>query len=144
MREELDSRMRSKPVRITALILGIALLLVAAASSLAQAEPRQLLVTLLGGKQVPVTVDAAPGSPAGSIPLPDLGGPVVSVAEIGSASRCSRRPRAPATTAAPTTAATTGTTVTGPPTTIAPDDRHHARPRPARRHRRDRQAEGST
>jgi murein DD-endopeptidase MepM/ murein hydrolase activator NlpD len=105
--------MRSKSVRITALVLGIALLLVAGLSSLATAEPRHLLVTLLGGKQVSITVDAAPGTAASSIPLPDLGGPVVSVAEIGA-------PPAPATTAIPTTAASTGTTVTGPPTTIAP------------------------
>jgi Transglycosylase SLT domain len=107
--------MRSKTVRIAALALGIALLLVTALSGLATAEPRHLLVTLLGGKQVSITVDAAPGTPAGSIPLPDLGGPVVGVSEIGAP------PAAPATTAATTTAATaTGTTVTGPPTTIAP------------------------
>jgi len=111
--------MRSKSVRITALVLGIALLLIGAVSSLATAEPRHLLVTLLGGKQVSITVDAAPGTSAGSIPLPDLGGPVVSVAEIG-APPPPPPPPAPATTAAPTTAATTGTTVTGPPTTIAP------------------------
>jgi hypothetical protein len=109
--------MSSKSVRITALVLGIALLLVAVFAGPATAEPRHLLVTLLGGKQVSITVDAAPGTAAGSIPLPDLGGPIVSVAEIGT-------PPAPApapeTTAAPTTAAATGTTVTGPPTTIAP------------------------
>ena len=113
MREELDSRMRSKPFRIAALILGIALLLVAVLSGLATAEPRHLLVTLLGGKQVSLTVDAAPGTPVGSIALPDLGGPVVNVAEIGTP------PPVPATTVAPTTPST-GTTVTGPPTTIAP------------------------
>jgi Transglycosylase SLT domain len=113
--------MRSKSVRSTALILGIALLLVAAVSSLATAEPRQLLVTLLGGKQVPITVDAAPGTAASSIPLPDLGGPVVSVADVG-APPAPAPAAAPATTAspAPTSAATTGATVTGPPTTIAP------------------------
>jgi hypothetical protein len=109
--------MRRKSVRITALILGIALLLVTALSGLATAEPRQLLVTLLGGKQVPVTVDAAPGTPASSIPLPDLGGPVVSVADVTPPAPAP----APATTVAPPTpAATTGTTVTAPPTTIAP------------------------
>jgi Transglycosylase SLT domain len=109
VREELDSRMRSKSFRIAALILGIALLLVIAVSGPATAEPRHLVVTLLGGKQVSVTVDAAPGTPVSSIPLPDLGMPVVSVSELPSAAP-------PATTATPTT----GTTVTGPPTTIAP------------------------
>jgi hypothetical protein len=103
--------MRSKPFRIAALILGIASLLLITVSGPATAEPRHLLVTLLGGKQVSVTVDAAPGTPVGSIPLPDLGGPIVSVADVGSP------PPAPVTMAAPTTA---GTTVTGPPTTIAP------------------------
>jgi len=107
--------MRTKPFRIAALILGIASLLVATLSGPATAEPRHLLVTLLGGKQVSITVDAAPGTPAASIPLPDLGGPVVGVAEIGSPAP------APTTTAATTAAVpSTGTTVTGPPTTIAP------------------------
>src|SRR6185436_17017095 len=95
------------------LVAGVALLLVSLLSGPASAEPRRLVVTLLGGRQVTLTVDAAPGTPAGSIPLPDLGGPVVGVSELASAAP-------PATTAAPTTAATTGTTVTGPPTTIAP------------------------
>jgi hypothetical protein len=106
--------MRSKSFRIAARILGIALLLLTAASGLAAADPRHLLVTLVGGKQVSLTVDAAPGTPVGSIPLPDLGGPVVSVAEIGAPP-----PPPPVSTALPTTAATTGA-VTGPPTTIAP------------------------
>jgi hypothetical protein len=119
VREELGSDMRSKPVRIAALILGIVLLLVMLVSGPASAEPRHLLVTLLGGKQVSITVDAAPGTSAGSIPLPDLGGPVVSVAEIGAPPAPAPAP-APATTATLTTATTTGTTVTGPPTTIAP------------------------
>jgi len=106
--------MRTKSFRIAALIFGMALLLLMGLSGLATATPRTLLVTLVGGKQVTVTVDAAPGTPVGSIPLPDLGGPVVSVAEIGSPP-----PPPPATTAVTTLAATTGTTVTGPPTTIA-------------------------
>jgi murein DD-endopeptidase MepM/ murein hydrolase activator NlpD len=109
--------MSSKSFRITALILGIALLLLTAISGLATAEPRRLLVTLVGGKQAAVTVDAEPGTAASSIPLPDLGGPVVSVADLGSPAP--PPPPPPVTTALPTTAATTGTTVTGPPTTIA-------------------------
>jgi soluble lytic murein transglycosylase-like protein len=107
--------MRTKSFRIGALIVGIALLLLMGLAGPATATSRTLLVTLVGGKQVTLTVDAAPGTPVGSIPLPDLGGPVVSVAEIGSPPP----PPAPATTALPTTAETTGTTVTGPPKTIA-------------------------
>jgi Transglycosylase SLT domain len=110
--------MRSNWFRIAALILGITLLLLTMISGAATAEPRRLLVTLVGGKQVTLTVDAAPGTPAGSIPLPDLGGPVVSVADLGSPAP--PPPPPPVTTAIPTTAASTGTTVTGPPTTIAP------------------------
>ena len=107
--------MRTKPHRIAALVVGIVLLMLTLLSGPASAEPRQLVVTLLGGKQVTLTVDAAPGTPVGSIPLPDLGGPVVGVSEIGSPPPAP----APAPTAPATTAETTGTTVTGPPTTIA-------------------------
>ena len=103
--------MSSTSFRIAAQILGIALLLVTVTSGLASADPRTLLVTLVGGKQVTVTVDAAPGTPVGSIPLPDLGGPVVGVAEIGS-------PPPPPPAPVSTALSTTGTTVTGPPTTI--------------------------
>ena len=89
MREDLQSRMRTKSFRIAALIFGIALLLLMGLAGPATAEsrrllvmglsgpatatPRTLLVTLVGGKQVTLTVDAAPGTPVGSIPLPDLG-----------------------------------------------------------------------
>jgi hypothetical protein len=102
--------MRSKSFGTTALIIGVALLLVTLLSGPATAEPRRIVVTLLGGKQVTLTVEAAPGAPADSIPLPDLGMPVVGVADTGSA--------APPVTTPPTTAASTGTTITGPPTTI--------------------------
>ncbi|HZV74232.1 MAG TPA: lytic murein transglycosylase [Conexibacter sp.] len=100
--------MRTKSFRIASLILGIALLSMALLSGPATAETRRLVVTLLGGKQVTLSVDAAPGTPVGSIPLPDLGMPVVSVSEVASAAT-------PATTA---TSTTSGTTITGPPTTI--------------------------
>ncbi len=102
--------MKGKSFRIAASVLGIALLLLALVAGPATAEPRRLLVTLLGGKQVTITVDAAPGTPVGSIPLPDLGMPVERVVELPSAAP-------PVTTVAPTTASTG--TVTGPPTTIA-------------------------
>jgi len=103
--------MRTTPFRITSRIAGIVLLLVALLSVPAIAEKRTLLVTLLGGKQVTLTVDAAPGTSASSIPLPDLGGPVVSVTEIGSPAPV------PTTTDAPTTLAVPTTTATVPPTT---------------------------
>jgi hypothetical protein len=107
--------MRIKSLRIASLIVGLAVVLVTVLSGPATAEPRRLVVTLLGGKQVTLTVDAAPGTPISSIPLPDLGMPVVRVSEIASAAP-------PVTTVAPTTIAptTAGTVVTGPPTTIAP------------------------
>ena len=103
--------MRSKPFRIAAPICTIALLLLALLSGPATAEPRRLLVTLMGGRQVTLTVDAPAGTPVASIPLPDLGMPVVSVSELASA--------APPVTTVATTTASTGTTITGPPTTIA-------------------------
>jgi Transglycosylase SLT domain len=105
--------MRSQSFRIVALVLGTALLLLMLLSGPATAEQRQLLVTLVGGRQVALTVDAAPGTPVSSIPLPDLGGPVVSVTEIGSPP-----PPPPATTAA-STLVSTGTTVSGPPKTVS-------------------------
>lgn len=102
--------MRTKPFRTASLLAGIAMLLVTLLSGPATAESRRIVVTLLGGKQVTLTVDAEPGAPTSTVPLPDLGMPVVGVSEAA--------PAPPATTAAPT-AASTGTTVTGPPTTIA-------------------------
>ncbi len=111
--------MRTKSLRITSLVAGIALLLVALLAVPAIADKRTLLVTLLGGKQVTVTVDAAPGTPAGSIPLPDFGSPVVSVAEVGSPAPTAATTAPPPTTIAapPTTATVPPTTATVPPTT---------------------------
>jgi Transglycosylase SLT domain len=103
--------MRIKQHRIAPLIAVVALLLVALLAVPAVADKRTLVVTLLGGKQVTITVDAAPGTPPGSIPLPDLGSPVVSVAEVGS-------PAPAATAPPPTTLATPPTTATAPPTTV--------------------------
>src|ERR1044072_4664845 len=54
----LDSRMRTTPYRIASLIAGIALLLVALLAVPAVAEKRLLVITLLGGKQVTLTLDA--------------------------------------------------------------------------------------
>lgn len=120
--------MRTKPIRITSLIAGIALLLVVVLSVPAIAEKRHLIVTLLGGKQVTITVDAEPGATVDSIPLPDLGAPIVSVSEVPSAAPATTSvPTAPPPTtidaAPPTTATAPPTTATAPPTTAtAPAD----------------------
>ena len=102
-------------LRIATLIAGT-LILLTFVSMPAIAAPRHLIVTLLGGKQVSLTVDADPSTPAGSIPLPDLGMPVVAVSEAPSAA-----PPATVTTAPPTTATTPPTTTAtnpGRPTTL--------------------------
>jgi hypothetical protein len=90
-------------LRIASLVASV-LILMALVSVPAIAAPRHLLVTLLGGKQVSLTVDADPSTPVGSIPLPDLGMPVVAVSETPSA-------------AAPATVTTAPPTATTPPTT---------------------------
>jgi hypothetical protein len=115
LREELGGPMTKTKLRIASLVAGLVLLLVTWLSVPALADKRRLIVTLLGGKHVTLTVDAAPGTPAGSIPLPDLGLPVVGVAEAPGGASPATVP-APATTSASTTA--TSTTV-GTPTTIA-------------------------
>jgi hypothetical protein len=48
----------------------------------ASATPRTFVVTLVGGAQVTLTVDVAPGTPADQITFPGLSAPVVSVQEI--------------------------------------------------------------
>jgi hypothetical protein len=108
--------MRSNKMRIASLIAGIVLILSAAAVP-AMAQTRHLIVTLLGGRQVSINVDAAPGTPVGSIPLPSFGAPVVSVTEAPSAAT----PATTATTAPTVTGTSTTTTGTTPgePTTIA-------------------------
>jgi murein DD-endopeptidase MepM/ murein hydrolase activator NlpD len=104
VREVLDQPMtRTKP-RIASLIAGIAVLLLVLFSAAAGAEKRRLLVTLVGGKQVVLTVDAATGTPVGAIPLPDLGAPVVTVVEEPTAAT-------PATTIAPTSTLPPATTI---------------------------------
>jgi murein DD-endopeptidase MepM/ murein hydrolase activator NlpD len=111
--------MKTKKLRIGSLV-GAAILLLALLAAPALALQRRLIVTLVGGRQVVLTVDAPAGTPVGSIPLPNLGAPVVSVVEAPTAA-------APATVTAPPTnappptqpatvnslPATTGTT-TGP------------------------------
>ena len=53
-----------------------------AATMPASAEQRTLLVTLLGGAQVTVTVDVAPGTPTDQIQIPGVSAPIVSVQDV--------------------------------------------------------------
>jgi hypothetical protein len=121
VREAQDGPMTTTKPRIALLIAGIVLTLMALLAMPAVADKRRLVVTLLGGKQVTLTVDAAPGASVGSIPLPDLGLPVVSVSELPSATT-STAATLPTTTAAtaPTTIAPTTTAVTGATTGTTP------------------------
>jgi murein DD-endopeptidase MepM/ murein hydrolase activator NlpD len=101
--------MRTKKLRTASLVGAIILLLLTLVAVPAIAQTRQLLVTLLGGKHVTLTVDAAPGTPVGNIPLPELGAPVIAVSELPGATP-------------PVTATTPAATVTAPPaTTTVPD-----------------------
>lgn len=107
--------MRTKLHRISSLIAGTVILLAALLAGPAIADKRTLVVTLLGGKQVTLTVDAAPGAPVDTIPLPDLGSPVVSVTEIREDAPATVPTAPPPTTIAPQT---TPTTPPAPPTTV--------------------------
>ncbi len=49
----------------------------------ASAVERSLVVTLMSGRQVPLSVDVPPGTPVEQIPLPAFDEPVVGVVEIG-------------------------------------------------------------
>jgi hypothetical protein len=116
--------MTTTKLRTASLVGALALLLVILLAVPAIAETRHLIVTLLGGKRVELTVDAAPGTPAADIPLPSLGAPVVAVAELPSATPPVTATTPPATVTAPpatttepgtTATGTTGTTTASPP-----------------------------
>jgi murein DD-endopeptidase MepM/ murein hydrolase activator NlpD len=94
--------MKRTKLRIASLAAGTALI-IGGLSSNASAEKRSVIVTLLGGKQVTLTVDVPLGAPVDKSVLPPLGLPVISIVDLGSLE--------PATT--PTTQATT------PPTTLS-------------------------
>ena len=83
----------------------------------AGAEARTLSVTLAGGRVVQVTVDVPPGTPIDQIPLPDLGAPVIRVADAGAAAPA---PEAQASAAAAAPAGTTATTGEPAAPTTAP------------------------
>ena len=53
-----------------------------AATMPASAEQRTLLVTLVGGAQVTVTVDVAPGTPTDQIQIPGVSDPILSVQDV--------------------------------------------------------------
>jgi murein DD-endopeptidase MepM/ murein hydrolase activator NlpD len=112
--------MRTTKLRIASLVAGIVALLMLTFVAPASAEMRRLVVTLLGGKQVVVTVNAAPGTPVSSIPLPNLGAPVVAVAEEPSAAAPATTTMPPATSTLPaTTGPAADTTGTEPGTSTA-------------------------
>src|SRR5689334_7967991 len=73
----------------------------------ASADPRTLLVTLVGGQQLTVTVDVPPGTPVSQISIPGVTGTIVSVTDI-------TPPAAPA--APPVEAPSTDTTTEPAPT----------------------------
>ncbi|HEY4277542.1 MAG TPA: lytic murein transglycosylase [Conexibacter sp.] len=111
--------MRRTKLRIASVATGVVLLLGGLTSS-AQAERRRVVVTFVGGRQVPYTVDVAPGSTVTMSALPDDvdDGTVLSIVDLGSI----EVPTTPTTTTTTqeTTppAVTTGTTP--PSTTTAP------------------------
>jgi murein DD-endopeptidase MepM/ murein hydrolase activator NlpD len=61
---------------------GVFLAGLGAAAVPASAEQRTLLVTLLGGQQVTVTVDVAPGTPVSQIKIPGITTPIVAVQDV--------------------------------------------------------------
>jgi soluble lytic murein transglycosylase-like protein len=73
----------------------------------ADAAQRTLSVTLLGGKVVQVTVEAPAELPVAQIPLPDLGAPVLRVAESTPAPAATTTTPATTTDAAPSAGTTT-------------------------------------
>ena len=60
----------------------------------ADAEPRTITVTLLGGAKLTLTVDVPPGTPLDQIRIPGLQGPIVGISDsgpvAGSRPACSR------------------------------------------------------
>ncbi|HEX8103591.1 MAG TPA: lytic murein transglycosylase [Solirubrobacteraceae bacterium] len=74
----------------------------------ADAELRTLTVTLLGGKQVVVTVDVPPGTPVDQIKIPGISAPIVSVEDSGPAAT-------PTPTATPAPSATSTPSATATP-----------------------------
>ena len=61
----------------------------------AHAEPRTITVTLLGGVQIPVTVDVPPGTPLDQIRIPGLQGPIIGISDSGPVATPSPVPPAP-------------------------------------------------
>ncbi|MCK9250176.1 MAG: hypothetical protein M0P31_14520, partial [Solirubrobacteraceae bacterium] len=97
------------------------------ATGLAGADVRTLDVTLQGGKVVRVTVDAPAGTPVQQIALPDMGAPVIRVAEVGAPATPPADPATPDATATSTTdgdatpPAGTATSPTPPASAGSPD-----------------------
>ena len=92
-------------VLFTAAAVAVA---VAVPVSSASAEARTLLVTMAGGSQLTVTVDAPPGTPVDQIQIPGVSGVIVSVADV------TPPPAPPAPPTATQPVGTTQTTTTTP------------------------------
>lgn len=106
--------MRRTKLRIASLAVGAALL-VGGLSTTASAEKRRVVVTLLGGKVVPLTVEATPGLPVDASQLPDLGAPVVAIVDHGPVGPTTATTPPPTVTTTPPTTLTPPATVTTPP-----------------------------
>jgi hypothetical protein len=95
--------MRTRKLLLSLAVAGLLTAGFGAAVLPANADPRTITVTLLGGSQVTITVDVPPGTPLDQIKLPDFPLPVVGIEDSGSG-----------------TTTSTDTTTTPPPATPAP------------------------
>jgi murein DD-endopeptidase MepM/ murein hydrolase activator NlpD len=109
--------MTKRTLLIALTVAALALVAFGAAVGPASAEQRTLLVTLVGGGQVTVTVDVAPGTPVDQIPLPGITTPVLSVQDVTPPAA----PPADGPAPAPTPAEPATTTPSAPPATPSVD-----------------------
>src|SRR4051812_43993542 len=75
--------MRFRKLILGVLLAGVITAGLAVAVLPASAEKRQITITLLGGRQVVVTVDVPPGTPLDAIQLPSFSVPIVGVTDSG-------------------------------------------------------------
>jgi murein DD-endopeptidase MepM/ murein hydrolase activator NlpD len=102
--------MRTTRLRLAAVAASAAVLIGGVVSIPAGAEQRRVIVTLQGGRQVVLTLDVAPGAGVDASMVPDLGAPVISVADGGAVAP-------PAVTATTPPAPQTQPPATNPPAT---------------------------
>ncbi|WP_205697305.1 lytic murein transglycosylase [Conexibacter sp. SYSU D00693] len=80
----------------------------------APAQPRTLVITLLGGQQITVQIDVPPGTPLDKVPIPGIKLPIVSIQEVGG-------PAAAPTPTSPEPAPTTEQPAQTQPEAVLPD-----------------------